>query len=339
MRVETAFGKFFLIFYLLFGLPLAQICLIDMAHLLIYLLKFFYSFLLIMHQRSTFYSDLKQAFYYYLSLLNIFNRFNRNENGRQRDSSRRVSKLSRFGYELSESEDNDNENSQGNKKSLLKKEATKQEGGGGAYSTLNWIYDHSVQELNSKFDFSSSFVFGFMFFYLILGSFFIFKFEHRAGDNDANFIDSLSERLYSAFRAMNRISFDSNEKTLQNSDKNDNEIAKLILPIIKKDQNRKTIIDAIHESSFIFVLHSAYLLFGVAFFSLAIKSMREKLRTCLIENGKRLVIEFLKWAQQFGFYEPNLHSDYSKVCVYYVFFLDLSWFKGGLSLAFFPYFF
>ena len=63
------------------------------------------------------------------------------------------------------------------------------------------------------------------------------------------------------------------------------------------------------DTKFVLV-SSLYTLFGIAFFELAIQNLREKIRILLISNGQNIVLETIKFVNQFGY-------DWSMDSVYY----------------------
>lgn len=250
-------SKIFLIAYLLFGIPLAQICLADLGRLFVHTLKFITSFLQLIQQNSaTLYSSLKKK-------------------AKKPDEKDKSSESSSENVRIVE------DSIDSPPQSFL--------------DTLSSINQQALDQVDSRFDFSNIFLCTFILVYILVGCLFYLHNHHF----------SWIDNIYSCFSMLLTIIHDKSYKLDDDDDDDDDE------EIDEKSwlSNRSKESEFKHWSNLLFVLHLVYVLIGVAFFHLIIRSMKEKLRLCLVENLKKLTAQFLTFLSQFRSDQSELSDE------------------------------
>jgi hypothetical protein len=229
-----------MIVYLLFGLPLTQILLIDMGHMLMYSISVSSAFLQLLNKRSSLYADLREAFKHSsLTLMRIPSRNgNQQQSSKQDDRSRKINSAMETHFDM-----------------------------------LYQIYLLAVEQANSNVklgmaDFSTSFILCFLGGFILLGSVFStqrpFAFESASA---SAWLSAFIAQFYTNFNVFTQINVASSHVLYDES------------PFFK----------------FKTIVYCIYTFLGVSFTFSALKVLRERLRVCLIDNCKRLLIALFKF--------------------------------------------
>ena len=144
----------------------------------------------------------------------------------------------------------------------------------GVFDLLTDISVDCLEKTDEIFDFSPYFLIGFIFIYLTIGA------------------------LYTS-RLLNLTLFNGYYFTLI-------ALVKIGMDDFKSPET------SLNNEPIVIILRYAYVLFGISFFSMTISYLQLNIREVLLHSGENLIIEFIKFVNQFGY---NLTIEHFNICL------------------------